>query len=85
MGLAVVQVLLMMAGLEWVSALEEPQEALISPICIFSSWRVADQPWQKTNLKLLSENTQAAAPSQSGVIQHLALRLWHTHAKKKRK
>lgn len=64
-GLAVVQVLLIMAGLEWVSALEEPQEALIRPIWTFCNRRVADQPWQKINLKLLRENTQAAAPSQN--------------------
>lgn len=61
-GLAVVQVLLVMAGLEWVSALEEPQEALSSPICTFCNWRVADQLWQKTDLKLLRENTQSRCP-----------------------
>lgn len=29
-----------------------------SPVCPPCSWEVADQPWQKTGLKLLRENTQ---------------------------
>lgn len=65
MGLAVVQMLLMMVRQGQDSALGRPQEALISPICTYGNWRVADQPWQKTDLKLLRENTQAAAPSQN--------------------
>lgn len=63
----------MMAGLEWVSVLEEPQEALISSICTFGNCRVADQPWQKTDLKLLRENTQAAASSWDALGQNASV------------